>query len=110
MVTARSPPGAENAMITVTVAVLPSGLTVGGLLTSMPVEGRSRTSVAPCMFRPLIVRTKVFPAASKPGTMDCMTGFGPTSSRFTPGATGGIVPDRDETMTVLAPTATEDWS
>ena len=63
IVTARIPVVVPDETVTLTVASVPSLLTVGGLPTLIPSAGTKAIPLACCRFRPFTCRVKVEPTA-----------------------------------------------
>ena len=91
-VTTLSPVGVPAEIITVTVAVVPSVLTAGGLATVMPVGGMKSMLLAEFRFLPDRVRVKLLFTSRRIGWMLRISGAGRvTRNVFAPGTAGSAV-------------------
>src|SRR6185369_6500436 len=100
MVTTRSPSGELAAMFTVTVAILPAALMVGGLLTEMPMAGVKSMLEAEVRLLPNMFRETTCPAMARIGCMLRICGSGRvTRNWLAPGAAGTAEPVGSVTMT-----------
>lgn len=91
-VTTVAPVGALAAMTTVTVAMVPSMLTAGGLLTEIPVPGVKLIKLADARFWPRTLSVNVLPTCCLIGWMASISGVGRvTLNWFAPGAAGWAV-------------------
>ena len=93
MVTTRGVAGALAAMLTATVASIPSLETAGGLTTVMPSAGTNSTLVAPERSLPLTERVKLLPFSRRIGVIPYSAGSGRvTRKRSAPARAGSARP------------------